>query len=43
MARGASKVNNVKQRKDTVNVYVTEREMIYLKGMKVCASRNKEY
>ena len=43
MARGASKVNNVKQWKDTVNVYVTEKEMIYLIGMKVCASRNKEY
>ena len=43
MARGVSKVNNVNQWKDTVKVYVTEKEMIYLKGMKVCASRNKEY
>ena len=43
MARGVSKVNNVNQWKDTVKVYVTEKEMIHLKGMKVCASRNKEY
>ena len=43
MARGASEVNNVNQWKDRVNVFVTEKEMIYLKSMKFCASRNKEY
>ena len=30
-------------REDIVNVYTAEKEMIYLKGTKVCASRNIEY
>ena len=43
MTRGASEVNNLNQWKDTMNVYVSGKEVIYLKGMKACASRNKEY
>ena len=30
-------------REDIVNVYTAEKEMIYLKGTKVCASRNIDY
>ena len=41
--RGASEVNNVNQWKDKLNVYAAEKKMIYVKGTKVIASRNKEY
>ena len=40
---GASEVNSVNERKDTLNVSAAERKMIYLDGLSKVSVSRKEY